>query len=338
MTETSLLNEYQKLSPGVTKIFVLPQIPYLNRNTSYLYQLYKDFLEDSSFIKVDSFNASSLHKIFLSRIKSEKSILHYHWFEFEDLKSFIGIKWKLFWLILFKLFGGKIIWTIHNYYPHHNKYLYWNLNARRLMAKLADSLHIHCESEIDRVAGILKADKEKFFVVKHPDFPAEIFEKGKSIKLLNKKYFTEQLNADDKIFLMFGAIAEYKGIKEVMEIFKNLNEKNKLIIAGFVKKGNLDYFNELKNLSDNRNIFIEGSLVPDEDVPDFLNSADYVIFNYRDILTSGGVVLALNYKKPVIVPYAGCLKELNINLINFFEVKESRKENLKQLLINLSDK
>jgi glycosyltransferase involved in cell wall biosynthesis len=137
---------------------------------------------------------------------------------------------------------------------------------------------------------------------------------------------------------MFGAIAEYKGIKEVMEIFKNLNEKNKLIIAGFVKKGNLDYFNELKNLSDNRNIFLEGRLIPDEEVPYFLNSADYVIFNYRDILTSGGVHLALNYKKSVLVPYAGCLKEIKGNLINFFDMKESRKQNLKKLIINLSDK
>ncbi len=336
MRETSLSDEYQKLSPGVVKIFILPQIPEVNRNTSYLYQLYKDFLNNSSLIKIESFNAKSLPRIFLSRLKSEKSILHYHWFEFEDLKSFIGIKWKLFWITLYKLLGGKIIWTVHNRYPHPNKYLYFNKKIRRILAGLADRLHVHCESAIDLVADILNAEKTKFFVVKHPAFPADIFEKGKAIERLNQKYFVNHFKLDDKIFLMFGAIAEYKGIKEVIEIFKNLGDKNKLIIAGFVKKGNQNHFNELKNLSDDKKIFLEGGIIPDEDVPYFLNSADYVIFNHKDILTSGGVVLAMNYKKNIIAPSLGCIKELQNEQVNFFEANDKRKENLTNLMEKLS--
>jgi hypothetical protein len=193
MNESSLLNEYQKLFPGVKKVFVLPQIPEVNKNTSYLYQFYKDILKDSSPVKVVSFNASSLPRIFLSRLKNEKSILHYHWFEFEDLKSFIGIKWKLFWIILFKILGGKIVWTIHNYHPHHHKFIYLNNKVRRLLAKFADRLHIHCESEINSVAEILSTEKEKFFVVKHPDFIAEIIEKNKAVKKLNERYFSNLL-------------------------------------------------------------------------------------------------------------------------------------------------
>ena len=46
MKESSLLDEYQKLSPGIAKIFVLPQIPEVNKNTSYLYQLYEEFLNE----------------------------------------------------------------------------------------------------------------------------------------------------------------------------------------------------------------------------------------------------------------------------------------------------
>lgn len=317
MNETSLLNEYQKLLPGAEKIFVIPQIPDLNRNTSYLYQLYKDFFNLSSTVKIETFNASSLPKIIFSRLKSEKSILHYHWFEFEDIKSIIGIKWKLFWIILFKLFGGKIIWTVHNYQPHHNKYKYWNLKTRRLMAKLADRLHIHCGSETDTLSAILNTNQNKFFIVKHPYFPAEIFEKVKAVKLLNKKYFKDNLNTGDKIFLMFGAIAEYKNIKEVIEIFKDLNKNNKLIIAGFVKKGNQAYYNNIKNYTGEK-ILIEGSNIPDEDVPLFLNSADYLIFNYKNILTSGGIALGISYAKKIITPNLGCIKEIDYpHLVRF---------------------
>ncbi|OGU77759.1 MAG: hypothetical protein A2V93_10815 [Ignavibacteria bacterium RBG_16_34_14] len=336
MKESSLLDEYQKLSPGIAKIFVLPQIPEVNKNTSYLYQLYEEFLNDSSSIKIESFNAKSLPRIFLSRLKAEKSILHYHWFEFEDLKSFIGINWKLFWIILYKLFGGKIIWTVHNRYPHPNKYLYLNKKIRRQLARLADKLHVHCESAIDLVTDILNIEKEKFFVVKHPIFPSDIFEKDKAVEMLNKKYFHNHLSINDKIFLMFGSIAEYKGIKEVIEIFNKLDNKNKLIIAGFIKKGNQNYFNELKNLSDNKKTFLEGSIIPDEDVPYFLNSADYVIFNYKDILTSGGVVLAMSYKKNIVVPSLGCLKELRDEQVKFFEVNKRSRENLTNIIIKLS--
>src|SRR5690554_1175423 len=310
MNESSLLNEYQKLLPGAEKLFVIPQIPDINKNTSYLYQLYKDYLNPSSRIKIETFNAAFLPKIFFSKLKSEKSILHYHWFEFEDFKSFVGIKWKLFWIILYKLLGGKIVWTVHNYYPHHNKYIFWNLKARRLLAKLAHRLHIHCRNEIDNLSAILKTEKKKFFVVKHPDFNVDIFEREKAINLLNQKYFNNKINYDDKIFLMFGAIAEYKGIKEVIEIFNNLDKKNKLIIAGFIKRHNKSYFYDIKS-SENEKILIEGSNIPDDDVPFFFNAADYLIFNYKNILTSGGIVLAMNSKKNIIAPDSGCIKEIN---------------------------
>jgi glycosyltransferase involved in cell wall biosynthesis len=336
MRETSLSDEYQKLLPDVAIIFVIPKIPFANRNTSYLYQLYKHFLNEPSKIKIVTFNAISLPGLALSRLKSEKSILHYHWFEFENLKSFIGIKWKLFWIILYKILGGKIVWTVHNRYPHPNKYLFLNKKIRKYFAGLADKLHVHCVSSIEIATGILGVKKNKFFVVKHPVLPAEIFGKDKAIGMLNKKYCSNQLKVDDNIFLMFGAIAEYKGIKEVIDIFKTLGEKNKLIVAGFIKRGNQDYFNELKTISDNRRIFLAGKIIPDEEVPYFLNSADYAIFNYRDILTSGGVHLALSYKKAVVVPSAGCLKELSGNYIYFFEPDEKRQENLKNLIKKLS--
>ncbi|RPI68694.1 MAG: glycosyltransferase, partial [Ignavibacteriales bacterium] len=175
----------------------------------------------------------------------------------------------------------------------------------------------HCGSEIDTLSDILNIDKKKFFVFKHPDFPSEILDKNIAIERLNKKYFKDQLKADDKIFLMFGAIAEYKGIMEVIEIFKTLDERNKLVIAGFVKKGNHLYYNQIKNFADDK-IFIEGSNIPDEDVPLFLNSADYLIFNYSNILTSGGVVLAMNYNKKIITPILGCIKEIDYpHLIKF---------------------
>ena len=329
MNETSLQVEYQKLCPGVTKVFVVPKVPQKNRDTSYLYQLYKNFLEDSSSqIKIKTFNAAFLPLILLSRLKFEKSILHYHWFEFEDAKSFIGMKWKLFWIIIYKIMGGKIIWTVHNKYPHHNKYIFFNKKIRKFIAKLANRLHIHCESAISSCSEVLGVPENKFFVVRHPEFPSTIIERNKAIENLNQKYLSGKIKAEDKVFLIFGAIAEYKGIKEVINIFNGLDKRNKLLIAGFIKRRNNDYYSELQLISNKENIFIIGEMISDKDVPYFFCSADCTIFNYRNVLTSGGIHLALAYKKHVIAPLSGCLKELRNDQINFFEAGRNRDKNL----------
>lgn len=334
MNETSLLKEYQNLSPLVTKIFVLPKIPSQNLNTNYLYQLYKDYIEnyEKHNLKVESLEVYQIPRIFLSRLKFEKSILHYHWFEFQDLKSLAGIKWKLFWILLYKISGGKIIWTIHNKFPHHNKYILLNKIFRRTLAILANKLHVHCKTAIDIIIPVLKVNRDKFFVLKHPEFPSELMNKNDAIDYLNKKFCYGQLKSDDKLFLMFGAIAEYKGIKEVINIFNTLDGNKKLVIAGFVKRSNNKYFEEIRNMSDNKKVFVIGEMIPDEVVPYFLNSADCLIFNYKNILTSGGIYLALSYGKPAIFPREGCVTEMKNNLIHFFDTGNNRIQEISDLI------
>jgi beta-1,4-mannosyltransferase len=50
--------------------------------------------------------------------------------------------------------------------------------------------------------------------------------------------------------------------------------------------------------------------VPDADVQRFLKAADFVVLPYRDVLTSGGALLALSFGRPLVVPRRGCLAEL----------------------------
>ena len=50
--------------------------------------------------------------------------------------------------------------------------------------------------------------------------------------------------------------------------------------------------------------------VPDRDVQRFLKAADFVVLPYRDVLTSGGALLAVSFARPLVVPRRGCLAEL----------------------------
>ena len=40
----------------------------------------------------------------------------------------------------------------------------------------------------------------------------------------------------------------------------------------------------------------------DEDVQIYMNAADIVVFPFRDIFTSGSVLLAMSFAKPLIIP------------------------------------
>jgi len=50
--------------------------------------------------------------------------------------------------------------------------------------------------------------------------------------------------------------------------------------------------------------------VPDKDVQLYMNAADVVVLPYQDILTSGSALLAMSFRKPVIVPRMGCISEV----------------------------
>ena len=336
MTKPDLTELYTSLNKNVEKVFVVPKINYSLRETDYLYRLYADFLEDpQSKIQIESLSVFAHPKIFFSYILNRKIVLHYHWFEAQDVKSFAGIFWKLLWIILYKIIGGKVVWTLHNKYPHTENYKSFNMFIRKVMAKLADKLHAHCNEAVKIMMSVLNVDLEKFVVIEHPNFIAHKFSPSHAAEILFKKY-NLKFDIHDKIFLMFGNIASYKGILETTEKFEKLSDTKKLLIVGGVKKGNADYFKRIMDISSRtKNIYIIDKIIHEEEVPIFFNLAHYVIFNYRQVLTSGGIILALNYDKKVIAPSIGCIPELENSNIVLFDHSESNKKTLLKLLQSL---
>jgi beta-1,4-mannosyltransferase len=315
MTTNSLIEEYSKLNPAFSKLYVVPLLNYYIRNTDYLCLLYNDIIQDK---RIEFVNLSAAGHFKLAGKGIRNSVLHYHWFEVTDTKSFLGMLWKLFWIVIYKLAGGKIIWTIHNKYPHAGSYLWLNKPLRRFMADIADKLHVHCLSAIDIMMPVLNQDRKKFFVAPHPEYPAMIENKSAAIRKLNVKY-NIACSEGIKTFLVFGQIAPYKGITGIINAFAKAGGQFHLIIAGTVKKGSESYYSEIaRHAAGIPQVTTLNKIIPDPDVPLFFNAADYVVFNFTDIITSGGVILALNYKKHVIIPAKGCLKEISGPLAKHF--------------------
>lgn len=330
---------YEELLPdntsGITHLFVVPLIRFNYKQSDYLYLLYKGFIEDpESPFKIHSTSILHHFKFVWYALRKRDVLLHYHWLECTDLKSLSGMIYKLICIALFKAFGGKLVWTVHNIMPHDRQYRSLNYKIRSYMAHKADLLHVHCETAVQEVSSFYGLSEGKFRVIPHPEFPAESISRKKAIKKLNKKRGFD-LKKEDQIFLMFGNISAYKKILETAQIFTALPRHKKLLIAGPVKKGQLNVYHELKKVaSKNSNILLYPHFISEESVPLYHNVADCVLFNYREILTSGGVALARSYNRPIIAPKLGCLKEVQGEDIFLFDSQEE----LRQLLTEFEPK
>jgi glycosyltransferase involved in cell wall biosynthesis len=212
--------------------------------------------------------------------------------------------------------------------PHDKAFRKLNYKIQSWMASKADIIHVHCKTALEEISDFYNQPASKFRVVDHPRFPSTEIGRAESIEQLNseRNLFIEPM---DTIFLMFGNISSYKQILEVCTIFKDLPDTKKLLIVGPVKKGQMTYFNSIKKMAKNRdNIIVIPHFIPEKMVPFYMNAADCVVFNYRQILTSGGVELAKSYDRPILAPKMGCLAELEDENVTLFDSEEQ----LKQLL------
>lgn len=332
-THDQLLNLYDDLLPddhdGRIPLFVVPLIRYNYKQSDYLYLLYRDIIEN----RKDKFDIKSIsvwkHWVFVMKALTTKhAILHYHWLECTDLKSLAGMIYKLICIFLFKAAGGHLVWTIHNKIPHDNKYRSFNYRIQSWMASRADLLHIHCKSAIKEISGFYNQPESKFRVVDHPTFPSKMIEREEAIRKLNSER-NLSLEKSDCIFLMFGNISSYKQIDKVCRMFSNLSSNRKLLIVGPVKKGQMENFREIKEIANhNENIRVVPHFISEEMVPNYMNAADCVLFNYRQILTSGGVELTRSYGRPILAPNMGCLSEHDDGKTTLFNTQEELKQHL----------
>jgi len=323
MKVQSLSDIYSSLDVQNSTVFVVPQIRFDYPDTDYLFLLYKPILNSEKFT-IKSTSIFGHYKFVLKAATSKDVILHYHWLEFQDLKSILGTPWKLTCIFLFKLFGGKIIWTVHNLSPHTNRWVKLHKSLHSWMANISDKVHIHCNSVSDLISDTFNIDGKKLCLLPHPTFPATEINKESSIQFLESK-FNIKLSPRKPVLLYFGNISEYKNIEASIDLIRSNNLDVQIIIAGPVKKGQEALAKRLENRNQkDQNCFLILQFIEESDIPYFFGATDFCFFNYDKILTSGSVEMALSYNKTIIAPDLGCLSDLrnNENVYLFSNEKE----------------
>ncbi|MDX1641499.1 MAG: hypothetical protein R3220_07360 [Balneolaceae bacterium] len=332
MNQINQLEElYRDLSDASpVSLFVAPRIRYTHKQSDYLYLFYKKLLKSPDFTISDVSTVGHL-KFVAHQIFKRNTILHYHWIQYSGFWSGLSYFFKLICIYFYLLFGGKLVWSIHNKLPPDCSNEWLHFKVRKWLAKKADRLVVECESAISELSTFFDTSSKKFRVWSHPGYPPQLMPRAAAIEAINHRYQVE-IKMQDRIFMMFGHISSYKQIDKVCEIFKDEPIHKILLVVGPVKKGQMQYYKKIRRKTKRQNnVILIPQFIKEECVPEFMNAADYLVFNYREVLTSGGTHLAKSYNKTIILPRKGCLKEQDGENLKFFEKQDELKKIIREL-------
>jgi glycosyltransferase involved in cell wall biosynthesis len=214
--------------------------------------------------------------------------------------------WFVFWAVAdLTAAGVRFVWTVHNLVNHERYQVGWELFACRLLARLVDSIIVHCEAVRSIVSTAYRVSPKKIRVVPHGHYvdwyppPLSRDEARSKLGLAN----------DHRIFLFIGQVRHYKDLDRLLTDFATLPAGDvRLILAGEPRPVSLTHQLEAQAAADPR-VITEFEFIADDRLVAYLCACNLVVLPYRDSLTSGAAVLAASYGRPVLMPCLGCMEE-----------------------------
>ena len=211
--------------------------------------------------------------------------------------------WTTFWAIPFTFLnyrlskgGVRTGYIIHNVMPHEQRA--WDHWLATSALRQGQAFIAQTRQEAERLSKILPAAKVSICPI-----PPYSMLKTKSI---SKETAREQLGwpEEGKIFLFFGIVRAYKGLRVLLEAFGNLRQKGiypRLVIAGEFWEDKTSYIQQIERLQLTSQVTILDQYIPNEQLPTLFSAADCLVAPYTGGTQSAVVSAGLPYELPMIV-------------------------------------
>jgi len=259
---------------------------------------------------------NSVHEYSHKKAILEKfDIVHFHWPDgYINQKNIIkSIQRSLLLtliLILVKIKGSRIVWTVHNVAPHDAFHPKYSQLYMRWFARQCDGLIFMNEESKTTFFNLYTCKKNiQYAIIPHGHY------RNSYPNAIDKNLAKRKLSLPENkhVLLFFGMIKPYKNIGLLIELFKQA----KLLDYVLVVAGNTDspeLRETLQQHAKHPNIHLFLQFIPDDKLHIYLSAADTAILPYKTILNSGALLLALSFNRPVIAPHIGAFASLQQEL------------------------
>jgi len=242
-------------------------------------------------------------------------IIHFHWPDaYINPRHMLKCLQRTFMLALIvivcRLKGSRIVWTVHNVVPHDAHHLTFSHFFMRWFVRQCDGLIFMSEESKAAFFSLYKTKSTtQYTIIPHGHYRTSY------PHAIQKSLARKQLGlADDKKVLLFlGMIKPYKNVDALIELFIQARMQDYwLLIAGNTNSAELKEKLQEQAKAAPVKLFLQ--FIPDDKIHIFFSAADAVVLPYKTILNSGALLLALSFDKPVIAPHIGAFASLQQEL------------------------
>lgn len=220
----------------------------------------------------------------------------------------------------FRQSGGKLVWTVHNVYPHDARYLEAELELQQGIADRADVVHVMSAQTPAMLGHHLTYDSSKELVSPHPSYV------GAYENYVSRAEARQSLgiDADEIVLVAFGALKGYKGLHELASGFERLLAANKkqrirLLVAG-ASDTNIEVKEFVSWSAAHPRVILDNRVIPQHLAQYFLRAADVGILGYTRSLNSGAALLYQSFGLPVLATDTPVMREaLDPGSAKFFD-------------------
>jgi O-antigen biosynthesis protein len=269
-----------------------------------------------------------------------KTIFHLHWTNYilKNAQSLTEAE-KFKNQFIAKLFeflaeGGNFIWTIHNTIPHDCSYLRQEIELRNIICTAAQKIHIHSAKSLPEIQKYINLPLEKVQIIPHGNYV------GVYPNNVNRVQARQRFGLSEKqtVFMFLGQIRKYKGIGNLIYAFSQIQldfPNTHLLIAGMPKEP-MELEALIANSEAKNKITLIQQYISGEMLQWFFSAVDVVVLPYRKILTSGSMLNAMSFGRPVIAPRVGMTEEIISDGHNGFLYELGKMESLIQAMSKIA--
>lgn len=303
-----------RFQPSLAVYFV----PYVDDNP---YQrLLKDALAGERVRVQGANNVAFLLRAPGRRLLPGRGIVHLHWLPAQGYRSLPSALHMLMCMLVLRRAGHKLVWTVHNLRPHDAPHPWLNTMFSFAVARLVHALIAHADSLRLAVERQLLVSRERIHSIPHGNYI------GEYPNVVTRQQARERVGIAEgsTCFAFVGYMKPYKGIERLLRAFSLVRDPNaRLLLAGPVVS--VVYGDSIEAAArTDRRVVMDRRYIPREELQLFMNAASVLVFPFRQVFTSGSIVLAMSFGKPCIAADGPFARELLANQGNFLYDASSR--------------